>query len=103
MKPKKQEMKHPPTHYEYYGPPENDPRKKNRIFIKCKRLRDKKKIVNTFVALAIEKGAGTIQIKGPDHSTKEGHAELYSDAGVDDKTLKKHSGIRGFFSRRKTE
>jgi hypothetical protein len=85
--------------YEFYGNAVYDPRKKNRIFIKCKRLSDIKDKVNTFIKVAINKGANIIEIRGPKASTKEGHAELYSDAKVDKEVLRKNTGIRGLFSR----
>jgi hypothetical protein len=41
-----------------------------------------------FVTAAIEKGALVIQIKAPGYSDKEDRAELYSDAGINEKSLK---------------
>jgi hypothetical protein len=74
--------------YVYFGNPEGDPRKKNRMFIECTSLRKEIPKVIAFVEAAIEKGALIIQIKAPGTSIKDGHAELYSDAGIDEKALK---------------
>ena len=95
--PMKEKSDKPPV-YEFYGKAVYDPRKKNRIFIKCRRLSDIKGKVSTFVKVAMSKGAKVIEVRGPNASTKEGYAELYSDAKVDREVLRKNTGIRGLFS-----
>lgn len=85
--------------YEFYGAPQYDPKKENRIYIKCKKLSDIEKKVDTFIRLAIKKGASIIEIRNPSKSTKEGFAELYSDAGITEKILNKNTGLRGVFTR----
>jgi hypothetical protein len=98
MSVKKTDNKKKSPSYEFYGKAVYDPRRKNRIFIKCKRLSDIKRTVNAFIKVAINKKAGVIEIRGPNASTKEGYAELYSDAKVDREVLRKNTGIRGLFS-----
>jgi hypothetical protein len=87
------------TEYEFFGNPVYDPRKKNRIYIKCKNLSDIQKKIDAFIKVAIRKGAKVIEIRSPVASTRIGFAELYSDAKIDENTLKKNTGIRGFFTR----
>lgn len=74
--------------YVYFGTPEGDPRKRNRMFIKCVNLKKEIPKVLEFVEAAIEKGALIIQVKAPGNSSKDDHAELYSDAGINEKSLK---------------
>ena len=75
--------------YEYFGTPEGDPRKNNRMFIECLSLKNEVPKVIEFVEAAIEKGALVIEIKAPGgKSGKDNRAELYSDAGINEKSLK---------------
>jgi len=80
--------------YVYFGNPEGDPRKKNRMFIECVNLKKEIPKVLEFVEAAIEKGALIIQIKAPGTSIKDGHAELYSDAGINEQALKERRKAR---------
>lgn len=99
-KPKQKKSKKGKSPYVHFGPPEGDPRPENRIFIKCKSLTDIHRKVDTFTFLAVKEGATIIQIKAPGRSAKEGHAELYSDAGIDKKKLKSPMGfLRKIFTR----
>lgn len=74
--------------YVYFGDPKGDPRKDNRMFLKCTSLRKETEKVLEFVEAAIENGALVIQINAPGRSGKDDAAELYSDASIDEKALK---------------